>query len=116
MKLTTGVGEVFFNVQTISHVNLSSDRSLLTVHFVNGTTYGSTAETDEERTAAAEFLGKLTEEGSGFLSVGNEVLNLRSAVWISIPEDGQIQVRTLDNRTRSLDGEDPARVKKVIGD
>ena len=116
MKLQHSSGEMYFNPQLISHVNISPDRSLLTVHFVNGTTYGSTAESDEDRVFAAEFLAKLTEEVGGFLATGNEVLHLKSALWVSIPEDGPIQVRTADNRTRSLEGEDPARVRGALGE
>jgi hypothetical protein len=116
MRLKTNDGEVFFNPQLVSHVHLSGDQSLLTVHFVNGTAYGISTETHVESTAVAEFLTELTAEKSGFVAVGSEVLNLKSALWIVIPEQGPVQVRSGDNRTRSLDGEDHERVRKLLSE
>jgi hypothetical protein len=113
MKLKTSTGEVDFNRRLISHVHLSPDHSLLTVHFINGTHFGLAAETDEERVFAGEFLAKLADESSGFISVGNEVLNLKSAMWIAIPIDGPIQVRWADNLTRSFDAEDRDSIRKI---
>jgi hypothetical protein len=113
MKLRTSTGEVNFNRRLISHVHLSPDHSLLTVHFITGAHFGLSAETDEERVFAAEFLGKLADENSGFLAVGNEVLNLKSAMWIAIPIDGPIQVRWADNLTRSFDYADRERIRQI---
>ena len=114
MKLRTSTGEVYFNPQLISHVHLSPDHSLLTVHFLDRSHFGSTAESDEERTFAAEFVGKLTEVNSGFIAVGHEVLNLKSALWIAIPEEGPIQVCLGNNQTRSLDGGDHERIRTLM--
>ncbi len=114
MKLKTRTGEVYFNTQFISHINLSSDHSLLTIHFANGTASGFSADTDVESTAIADFLQQLSDETSGFVAVGSELLNLKSALWVAIPDDGPIQVRSGDNRTRGLDNEDPARFRKLL--
>src|SRR5579864_2810915 len=115
MKLKTGSDELYFNPQLISLVHLSSDRTSLTVHFVNGTYLTAPAETDDDRTSMAEFLGKLTDE-IGFLVAGNELLNLKSALWISIPGDGPIQVHSADNRTHSLPNQDPERIRRMLAD
>jgi hypothetical protein len=114
VKLKTATGDMYFNPQTISRVHLSPDHSLLTVHFVNGTVFTSPAGTDHERAVAAEFLAELMQEGSGFLSSGRELLNLKSALWISIPFEGPIQVRWGDNRTHSLFAEDPEGVRSSL--
>jgi len=45
MKLKTSAGEIHFNPQTVSHVHLNADRTLLTVHFTEGTHAGFDAET-----------------------------------------------------------------------
>jgi hypothetical protein len=116
MKLRIKTGEVYFNPQLISRVHLSSDHSSLTVHFVNGTHFISTAETHEERNLVAEFLVRLTEENSGFVSNGDEVLNLKSALWIAISEEGPIQVRSADNCPHSLHDEDAERIRRVMGE
>ena len=76
MKLKTSSGEFHFNPQTISHVHLNADRTLLTVHFTEGTHQGFEADTDADHVFFAEFLAKLTDESSGFVAIGNEVLNL----------------------------------------
>src|ERR1700733_9740043 len=102
MKLRTNSGEVYFNPQLISRVYRSPDRSSMTVHFVNGTHFTSTAATDEERNLVAEFFGRLTEEHSGFIWNEDEVLNLKSALWVAISEEGPIQVRSGDNCPHSL--------------
>jgi len=116
MKLKTSTGDMYFNPQLISHVHLSPDQSLLTVHFVNGTNLAVPAETDEERTLLADFLGQLADEQSGFIAIGPEMLNLKSALWVAIPEEGLIQVRSGDNRTHSLQDKDPERVRRVLGE
>jgi hypothetical protein len=114
MKLKTASGDVYFNPHLISHVHLNTDRSLLTVHFINGTHFGFPADSDEERLFFAEFLGHLTDDSNGFAAVGNEVLNLRAALWISIPEDGPIQIRSADGRARTLDEKDRERIGKLM--
>jgi hypothetical protein len=116
MKLKTASGEVYFNPLVISHMHLNSDRSLLTVHFVNGTHFGFPADTDEERLFFAEFLGKLSDDHSGFVAIGNEVLNLKSALWVAIPDDGPIQIRTADGRARPVDDKDRERICKLLGE
>lgn len=116
VKLKTATGDVYFNTQTISRVHLSPDHSLITVHFVNGTVFTSPAGTDHERAVVAEFLAELTQNCSGFLSSGRELLNLKSALWISIPFEGPIQVRWEDNRTHSLFGEDPEQIRRTLSD
>jgi hypothetical protein len=116
MKLKTSTGDVYFNLQLISQVYLSPDRSLLTVHFVNGTIFAAPFETDEDRTHLADFLGQLADERSGFIAVGKELLNLKSALWISIPDEGPIQVRSTDSRSHSLPDEDPERIRRVLGE
>jgi hypothetical protein len=116
MKLKTGSGEIYFNPHVISHLYLNSDRSLLTVHFVNGTHSSFPAETEEERMFVAEFLAKLTHEQSGFAAIGNEVLNLKSALWIVIPPEGPIQLRTGDSRIWSVDEQDRERISKLPAD
>jgi hypothetical protein len=116
MRLKTNTGEVHFNTQTISHVHLGPDRSMVTVHFVNDTRFGLSMETDDERTVAADLLAKLADEQSGFLPVGNELLNLRSALWILIPDEGPIQVRSADNRTHSLPDVTVERIRQILGE
>ena len=116
MKLKTNNGELYFNPQLISHLHLSADHSLLTLHFVNGTPFGLSTETDVDDTSIAEFLGKFTEEHSGFVAIGNEVVNLRSALWVVIPDEGPVQVRSGDNRTRSLDDADRERIRKMLAE
>jgi hypothetical protein len=116
MKLMTSSGEIHFNPHLIANVHLNSDRSLLTVHFIDGTHFGFPAETDEERTFFAAFLGKLTDEQSGFVATGNEVLNLKSALWISVPDEGPIQVRSGDSRTRTVDDKDRERISKLLAE
>ena len=115
VKLKTATGEVYLNPQAISRVHLSPDHSMVTVHFVNGTVFTSPASTQEERSLVAAFLAELSQEGSGFVSSGRELLNLRSALWISIPQEGPVQVRWGDNRTHSLVDADADRVRRVIG-
>jgi hypothetical protein len=115
VKLRTASGEVYLNPQTMSRVYLSPDHSLITVHFVNGTVFTAPCGTDQERAVVAAFLAELSEEGSGFLSSGRELLNLRSALWISIPDEGPVQVRWEDNRTHSLFDADADRVRKALG-
>jgi hypothetical protein len=115
MKLQTHDGEMFFNLQTVTHVHLSADHSQLTVHFFNDTRWGVEARTDAERGFAAEFLMRLTDEQSGFLPLGTEMLNLKSALWVAIPSEGPVQVRSADNRTRTLEGLNPSGVRRVIG-
>ncbi len=114
VKLRTANGDVYLNPQAISRVYLSPDHSMITVHFVNGTVFTSPAGTDQERSVVAAFLADLSEEGSGFLSSGRELLNLRSALWISIPDEGPVQVRWEDNRTHSLFNADADRVRKTL--
>lgn len=116
MKLKTRDGEVFFNAQWISHIHLSGDRSLLTVHFVNGSTFGATAETEVETAAIADFLEELAAQKSGFATLGNEVLNLKSAFWIVIPDEGPVQIRSADNRTRCLEDYDRDRLKTLLAE
>jgi hypothetical protein len=114
VKLKTAAGEVYLNPQTISRVHLSPDHSMITVHFVIGTVFTSPSGTDQERTAAAAFLAELSKQGSGFLSCGRELLNLRSALWISIPDEGPVQIRWEDNRTHSLFDVDVERVRRTL--
>jgi len=116
MKLKTSTGETYFKPELISHVHLSPNHSLLLVHFVNGAHFALSAETDDERTFAADFLRKLADEHSGFIAAGTELVNLKSALWITIPEEGPIQVHSADNRTHTLPNEDPERIKKVLGE
>jgi hypothetical protein len=114
MKLRTNTGEVYFNPPLISRVHLNPDHSSLTVHFVNGTHFISTAATDEERKLFAEFLVRVTKEHSGFISVEDEVLNLKSALWIAISEEGPIQLHSGDNCPHSLNEEDAERIRRVM--
>ena len=114
VKLRTGTGEVYFNPQMISRVHLSPDHSMITVHFVNGTPFSSPAGTDRERAAVAEFLARLSEEGGGFLSSGRELLNLKSALSVAIPNEGPIQVRWQDNRAHSLTDVDADQVRNAL--
>ncbi len=116
MKLKTAAAEVYFNPQLISHLTLGSDHALLTMHFINGTQLACLAETDEERMSAAELLRQLNDEHSGFISVGNELLNCRSALWIEIPADGPVVFRMPDNRTKLLDDADRQRISKVLAE
>jgi hypothetical protein len=116
MKLKTSSGEIHFNPQTISHVHLNADHTLLTVHFIEGTHYGFDAETDADHRYFAEFLAKLTDESSGFVAIGNEVLNLKAALWISIPLEEPIQVRLGDSRTRIVDEKDRERITKLLAE
>jgi hypothetical protein len=102
IMLKTATGELYFNPETISRVHLSPDHATLTVHFVNGTLFSVPVGTEQDSRAIGEFLTTLSQEGSGFLSSGRELLNLRSALWVSIPDEGPIQVRWQDNRTHSL--------------
>jgi hypothetical protein len=114
MKLRTNTGEVYFNPPLISRVHLNPDHSSLTVHFVNGTHFISTAATEEERNLFAEFLVRVTEEHSGFIWNEDEVLNLKSALWIAISEEGPIQVRSGDNCPHSLHDQDAQRIRRVM--
>ena len=116
MKLKTGSGEIYFNPHLIANVHLNSDRSLLTMHFVDGTHMGFPADTDEDRMFAAEFLEKMTAEHPGFVAVENEVLNLKSALWITVPAEGPIQVRSADSRTRSIDEKGRERICKLLAE
>ena len=116
MKLKTLAGDFYFNTQFISHINLNSDHSLLTIHFVNGTASGFSADTDIESSSIADFLEQLTDEKSGFVAIGSELLNLRSALWVAITNDGPIQIRSSDNRTRTFENEDSARFRKLLGE
>jgi len=116
MKLKTVDGEVYFNPHLISHIHLSSDQSLLTVHFVNGSAFGASTDTHVETGAVADFLGQLTAEASGFLATGSEVLNLKSALWVAVPDEGPVQVRSGDNRTRSLENDDRERIRKLMSE
>jgi hypothetical protein len=102
IMLKTATGEFYFNPDTIARVHLSPDHQTLTVHFVNGTLFSAPVGTEHERQTVREFLATLSEEGSGFLPSGRELLNLRSAQWVSIPEEGPVQVRWQDNRTHVL--------------
>jgi hypothetical protein len=85
MKLRTGTEERYFNARLVSQVTLSPEGSSLTVHFVDGTHYTVPIETEEDRVSSAELLSKLTAEDSGFISVENDLLNLKSAQWILPP-------------------------------
>lgn len=114
MRLRTVEGEVYFNPHLISHVHLSSDQSLLTVHFVNGSAFGASTDTHVESGAVAEFLQQLTAEGSGFVVTGSELLNLKAALWVAIPDEGPVQMRSSDNRTRNLENEDHERIRKLM--
>jgi hypothetical protein len=114
MRLKTVDGEVYFNPHLISHIHLSSDQSLLTVHFVNGSAFGASTDTHVETGAVADFLKQLTAETSGFVATGSELLNLKSALWVAIPDEGPVQVRSGDNRTRNLENEDRERVRKLM--
>ena len=116
MKLKTSTGDVYMNPQLISLVHLSPDHSFLIVHFVNGTHFTAPSETDEERTFVAAFLGKLSDESSGFVAIGTELVNLKSALWITIPEEGPIQVHLADNRTHTLRNENLEQIKKILGE
>jgi hypothetical protein len=116
MKLKTSSGEIHFNLQTISHVHLNTDGSLLTVHFTEGTHFGFDAESDDDRAFFADFLAKLTEESGGFVAIGHEVLNLKAALWISIPADEPIQIRLGDSRTRIVDDKDRERIVKLLAE
>src|SRR5579863_1505404 len=102
MKLKAGSEEFYFNPHLVSQVTLSPDRSSVTVHFVHGTHLTVPLETDADRAASAEFLGNLNDEQSGFIATANHLLNLKAALWIIIPEEGPIQVRSADNRTHLL--------------
>lgn len=114
MRLKTVDGEMYFNPHLISHIHLSSDQSLMTVHFVNGSTFGASTDTHVETGAIADFLQQLTSETGGFLATGSELLNLKSALWVAIPEDGPMQVRSIDNRTRNLEHGDREHVRKLM--
>src|SRR5262245_45307870 len=114
VKLKTATGEVYLNPQTISRVHLSPDHSMITVHFVSGTVFSSPAGTDRERAAVAEFLASLSEAGSGFLSSGRELLNLKSALSVTIPEEGPIQVLWQDKRAHSLSDVDADQVRNAL--
>ncbi len=116
MRLKTVDGDVYFNSHLVSHVHLSSDQSLLTVHFVNGSAYGASTETQVETEAVADFLRQLSDEKSGFVASGSELLNLRSALWVAIPEDGPMQIRSSDNRTRNFSNEDRERVRTFMSE
>ena len=116
MILKTLAGEFYFNTQFISHINLNADHSLLTIHFVNGTASGFSADADIESTAIADFLEQLSDEKSGFVAVGSEMLNLKSALWVALTNEGPIQVRSSDNRTRTFEHEDPERFRKLLGE
>jgi hypothetical protein len=116
MKLKTGAGEIYFNPQTISRIHLSPEHELLTVHFINGTTFASPVETPAERACIADFLGHLTDDQSGFMAIGKELLNLKSALWISIPDHGPIQIRAGDNRNHVLTDEGPERIRRILGE
>jgi hypothetical protein len=116
VKLKTATGEMYFNLPMISRVHLSPDHSMITVHFIKGTPFTVPVETKEERTRAAEFLSQLTAENSGFLSSGKELLNLKAALWVTLPDEGPILIRTDDNRTHSLPDEDPDRIRRTLGD
>jgi hypothetical protein len=116
MKLHTTEGEMYFNPQLITQVHLSADGSLLTIHFVNGTNFAAPAETEEEQAFLAGFLRQLVTEESGFLANGRELLNLKAALWVTLPKEGPIQVRSADNRSYTLAGADPERVRRILGD
>jgi len=114
VKLKTRASEVYFNQQTISRVHLSPDHKTVTVHFTNGTAFSAPIETDEERRITAELFAELSREGSGFLSSGRELLNLRSALWVAVPDEGPVQIRWQDNRTHSLFDVDGDRVRMTL--
>jgi hypothetical protein len=116
MRLKTVEGEVYFNPHLVSHVHLSSDQSLLTVHFVNGSAFGASTDTHVETGAVADFLRQLTAETSGFVATGSELLNLKSALWVAIPDDGPVQVRSGDSRTRNLENDDRERIRKLMSE
>src|SRR5580704_13833228 len=111
VRLKTVDGEVYFNSHLVSHLHLSSDRSLLTIHFVNGSAFGASTETQVETEAVADFLHQLSDEKSGFVASGSELLNLRSALWVAIPDEGPMQIRSSDNRTRNFSVDDHERVR-----
>jgi len=116
VKLKTATGEMYFNLPMISRVHLSPDHSLITVHFIRGTPFTVPVNTPEERQRAAAFLSQLSAEDTGFLASGKELLNLKAALWVTVPEEGPVLIRTDDNRTHSLPGEDPNRIRRVLGD
>src|SRR5262249_653711 len=116
VKLQTSTGEMYFNASQISRVHLSSDHSMISVHFVKGIPFSVPAETDEDRRRAADFLVQLTSDTTGFLATGKELLNLRAALRVTIPDDGPILVRTDDNRTHSLPNEDPEKIRRMLTD
>jgi hypothetical protein len=116
MKLRTSAGDVYFNPQQIAHVHLNGERTLLTVRFVNGTNFATELENDADRGLVADFLSELSAEQSGFLSTGNDLLNLRSALWIAVPTDGPIQIRTAENRTHVLQDKDRERIHRILGE
>jgi hypothetical protein len=114
MKIKTADSETYFNPHLISHVYLNSDGSLLTVHFVDGSHSGFPVETEEERASAVAFLKQLIVEPGGFATIGHEVLNLKAALWIAVPDEGPIQIRLGDNRTRMVDEADRELVLKRL--
>ena len=114
MKLKTGATETHFNPHLISHVYLNVDASLLTVHFVEGAHSGFPVESPAEHASAAEFLKQLTAPACGFVSIGKEVLNLKAALWIEVPEEGPIQIRLGDGRSRIVDEVDRAVVLNLL--
>jgi hypothetical protein len=114
VKLKTSTGEIYFNLPMISRVHLSADHTLITVHFIRGTPFTVPADTKEERMRAAEFLSQLTAEESGFLASGKELLNLRAALWVTIPGEGPILVRTEDNRTHTIPDQDPEKIRRTL--
>jgi hypothetical protein len=116
VRLKTVDGDVYFNSNLISHVHLSSDRSLLTIHFVNGSAFGASTEHHVETEAVADFLHQLSDVNSGFVASGSELLNLKSALWVAIPDDGPIQIRSSDNRTRNFSEEDRERVRNFVSE
>jgi hypothetical protein len=116
LKLKTTTGDVYFNPHLIARVHLSPDHDMITVHFVNGTQFTSPAETAQDRTRVAEFLVRLTEKNRGFLACGKELLNLKSALLVIVPENGPIQVRSEDNRMHALYDADPERVRRTLSD
>jgi len=117
VKLKTSMGEMYFNLPMISRVHLSPDHSLITVHFIRGTPFTVPVETKEDRARAAEFLLQFTAENSGFLASGKELLNLRAALWVTIPDGGPILIRTDDNRTHSLPDQNPDHIRRtMVGD
>ena len=114
VKLKTSTGEIYFNLPMISRVHLSPDHTLITVHFIRGTPFTVPADTKEERMRAAEFLSQLTADESGFLASGKELLNLRAALWVTIPDEGPILVRTEDNRTHTIPDQDPGKIRRTL--